>query len=339
MGRERAGRGRGSRPRAILLLLPSFAWLACDVQWGGASVEIVKAPERARPAESEVLAEEAAPIELPEGPALFRVWRLGDGRAIAEPMVALGDRLEVVAPPAAERWDEFARAFEARYYGPGSELALYRDGVRVGTFRVDSMIRDSIGSCPGLAAEGQVELSPSAVTQPEFVAAEKGAFPETGRFRALDLRPEARDLAAVLADRLLRERRWDDAWRPRQPEDLRPVAFREGPPGFAATFLRADSLAVTPPGSQAAALFLVADYDRTLGYVPAYVEFQRYAEGDKRAPRWVDRFDLDGDGRLDWLVVAYGAYTRWYEVYGGPEGRVTRRWSGRLPLCEVRAAP
>ena len=52
----------------------------------------------------------------------------------------------------------------------------------------------------------------------------------------------------------------------------------------------------------------------------------------------MDRFDLDGDGRLEWIVLSHGSRTRWYEVYGSPEGRWRRRWSGRLPLCELQAS-
>jgi hypothetical protein len=329
-------------PRRLLtaaLWLSTPAWIACDVEWGGARFEVVRAPARSGPAGADT-AEAVAPepVHLPEGPVVFRVWRLGDGRARAEPILAVDRPLEAVVPDAADRWAEYVRLFADRFYGEGAELALYRDGERVGTFRVDSAAGDSIGSCPGLGAYGQLELAPAAAAQSEFVAAEKGALRGGGRFRPLDLRPEARDLAGVLADRLVRERNWSDSWRPRQPNDVRPLALGEGPPGFAATFLRNDSLEIAPPGPGAAALFVVADYDRSLGYVPIHAEFQQYAEGDKRAPRWLDRFDVDGDGRLDWIVVVYGARIRWYEVYSPADGRWTRSWTGRLPLCEVAAA-
>lgn len=321
------------------LFLSTPIWIACDVEWGGARFEVVRVPARSTAVRADTV-EAAAPepVRLPEGPVVFRVWRLGDGRARAEPILAVDRPLEAIAPGAADRWAEYGRLFADRFYGEGSELALYRDGERVGTFRVDSVAGDSIGSCPSLGAYGQLELAPTASSQSEFVAAEKGALHGGGRFRPLDLRPEARDLAGVLADRLARERNWSDSWRPRQPADLHPLALGEGAPGFAATFLRNDSLVIAPPGPEAAALFLVADYDRSLGYVPVHAEFQQYAEGDKRAPRWLDRFDVNGDGRLDWIVVVYGSRIRWYEVYSAADGRWTRSWTGRLPLCEVAAA-
>ncbi len=324
-----------------------LALAACDVvERGGASVQIVKAPERAR-AEPAAEAVEAAParepIRLPAAPVLFRVWRVGDGRARAEPIAALGDTLEGIAPDAAERWVEYSSAFAARHYPPGSELALHREGIRVGTFRVDSARRDSVGSCPSLRADGRVELTPAALGTQEYLATGERVArvaPPREDYRPLDLRPETRELAVVLADRALQERGWGEVWRPRQAQDLRPVRrLGEGPPGFAATFLKDDSLTVAPPGPQAASLFLVADYDRAVGYVPAFLELQRYAEGDKRAPRWVDRFDTDGDGRLEWVVLAFGVRTRWYEVYRGADGRFRRVWSGRIPLCEVAASP
>lgn len=275
------------------------------------------------------------PIRLPDAPVLFRVWRTADGRARAEPMLVAGAAHAEVGPAAPERWTEYARAFDARYYQPGGELALYRDGARVGTFRVERPVADSLGSCPALVAEGAVELSPAATNVSEFVGAEKGLFPPGAGFRLPDLRPEARELAAVLAERLLRQRGWDDVWRPRHVQELRAVWLGEGPPGFAATFLRGDSLAVLPAASEAAALFLVADYDRSQGYVPVHVEHQRYAEGEKRAPRWMDRFDTDGDGQLEWILLAFGSRTRWHEVYDGSGRNWSRSWSGRRPLCEV----
>jgi hypothetical protein len=116
---------------------------------------------------------------------------------------------------------------------------------------------------------------------------------------------------------------------------VKAIWLGEGPPGFAATFLRGDSLTISAAGPEAAALFLVADYDRALGYVPRHAEYQRYAEGDKRAPRWVDRFDVDRDGQLEWIVLAYGSRTRWYEMYDVTGSGWRSRWSGRQPLCEV----
>lgn len=323
--------------RVALAACLSLGVVACDVEWGGARLTIVKAPERARTAETADTAEgEVAiePLRLPEGPVLFRVWRV-DAGARAEPIVAAGAALGAIAPPAPDRWGEYAEAFRARYYVPGSELALYRDGVRVGTFRLEAAGSDSLGSCPALVAEGRVELSPAAVNLSEFIAAEKGLYAPGEGFRIPDLRPEARELAAVLADRLLRQRRWDDAWRPRTAQEVRAVWLGEGPPGFAATFLRGDSLAIGSASAEAAALFLVADYDRTLGYVPRHAEYQRYAEGDKRAPRWVDRFDADGDDQLEWIVLALGSRTRWYEVYDVTGTSWRSIWSGRQPLCEI----
>jgi len=279
------------------------------------------------------------PVPLPAGRVVFRVWRTGDGRAVAEPVVAWDVAgPAAVAPDDAQRWPAFARAFADAYYARGATLVLYREGVRVGTFRVAAVTPDSVGSCPALRAAGRVELDPAAVPIPEFLAVREGTGPDTAGYRVPDLRPEARELAAVLAERALAGRADAQGWRPREPDDLRPLRWAEGQIGFAATFLRDDTLAVAPPGPRGAALFLVAGYDRATGYRPIHVEWEPYAAGDKRAVRWVDRFDLDADGALEWVLLAHGAVTRWYEVYDGSGGRWTRRWSGRSPLCEVSVA-
>lgn len=329
-------RARPAFARVALAAALALAVAGCDAEWGGASVRIVRAPEREQaPEPADTLEPGIEPIRLPDGPVLFRVWRTTDGRARAEAMLVAGTAFAEVGPAAPERWSEYARAFDSAYYAAGAELAVYRDGARVGTFRVEAPIVDSLGSCPALVAEGTIELSPAAVNVLEFVGAEEGRFPLGEGYRAPDLRPEARELAAVLAERLLRQRGWDDAWRPRQAQEVRAVWLGEGPPGFAATFLRGDSLAILPADSAAAALFLVASYDRSLGYVPVHAEYQRYAEGEKRAPRWIDRFDADGDGQLEWILLAFGSRTRWYEVYDGSGSAWRRSWSGRQPLCEA----
>jgi hypothetical protein len=335
---------RRSREAGILVLagIASLS-VACEVQWGGASVQ-VREPEferEERPAPPADVEVEAAPPEMPKGRVFFHVTRLNaSGQATIEPVAELAaGELEAVGPRRAENAAAYAASFNARYYEVDQPYHLYRGSGRVGTFYVRAAAATGSGLCLELRAVGLLELRPAADTLSEFLAWSPGARIGTDSLAMPGYREDMQVLSQVLARRGLTERALPGDWRIGAPTDLRPIQVGSGPLGFAATFMIRDSLkAGRPPGS-AGSVFLVADYTPARGFFPLYFDAAWYAPGQKRGLRWLDATDLLGDPTDEWIVRAYGDTGVWYEVLAREGNRVTVQWSGRRPVCEVRGAP
>jgi hypothetical protein len=187
-----------------------------------------------------------------------------------------------------------------------------------------------------LRAEGIVELRPPADTMSEFHAWSAGTRMGPDSIAPPELRDDMMAMSQVLARRSVTERRVEGTWRFQAPTDFRALRVGTGRFGFAATFMVRDELGSGSPADSAGMAFLVADYDRAVGYFPIYVDVGWYGPGQKRALRWVDATDLIGDSEPEWLLQAFGDAGSWYEVVSRVDTNMAQVWSSRRPICEAR---
>lgn len=325
---------------AVLVLATSALMTACEVEWGGVQVSAGE-PAFERPVAVEPPGDtvpEAARLALPSGPLLFHVRRLGGGgEAVIEPVAELtAEGLRVVGPQRAEHSEEFVSWFVGHFYEADAAYTLFRSGSRVGTFYSRGPAVSGSGICVRLDGDGFVELRPAADTMSEFYAWPLGARTGTDSIAAPVFRDDMRAMAQVLARQGVNERGLPGSWRFGAPADFRALDVGEGRLGFAATFMVRDSLAPGSPPDSAGMVFLVADYSRAVGFFPLFFDASWYGPGQKRALRWIDRFDLDGDGQSEFLLKAYGDAGSWYEVVAGADADKAVIWSSRRPICEAQ---
>ncbi len=332
------GFGPSPAARATLVALALVGTAACDVEWGGVSVELkepaFEVADTASPPDSAV---ERPPLALPSGSLLFHVRRIDVlGRATIEPVAErLEGALRPVGPLRAGRASEYISEFVARYYGREQAYTLFRGPIRVGTFYVEAPQVSGGGLCLDLRAEGHVELRPLADTLSEFIAWAAGQQVGGDSLAVPVYRSDMVSLSQVLARLGVSERDLPGAWRFRAPADLRALQVGSGSRGFAATFMVRDSLGPGAPSDSAGSVFLVADYDPSRGYFPLYFDAAWYGPGQKRALRWIDAADLLGDAEREWLLQAYGDAGSWFEVIAERDTARAVVWSSRRPVCEA----
>jgi hypothetical protein len=314
---------RVSTPHKLAVALILTFTSACDnVDWGGVDVAFVPPPPRA--AGDVVVTGEPGSLRMPEGPVLFHVTHAA-GRATMVPVGEIvGDSMLPLSP--GDEPDRFAEHFIADRMRQGAEFALYRFGVRVGTFVVQAAEPGAGGGCPGIPrATGLLELTAGAADTPEFLAIAKAHAPATRRRGAETLAPERRMqiLGPILAERMLRTRRAQlpGNWQ-RAMVQLQPIPLGDRPDNaFAATFLLGDQLGLGTTGEVAWSLFFVA-HPSQAGYDTAFVRFANYPADGKSAPRIVDFLDWTRDGEVEVLLQVYGTDRSWFEAVG----RTGHRW-------------
>lgn len=318
----------------VLALAPAWA-AACDVEWSGSRFAVGEAPPELRPPAAEKPAgedsaaarEEGAPAPpIPAGPLLYYVRSDPSGRALAAPAAALGrdGRPRPLALP-----DTVSAAWRARFdsafYGRGRELALHAASRRAGSLVLHGS-RTPDPSCPPVAV-GRVFVPPGSPAPGEAVAVAGGTWPaEPGPATRAEVDRGVRVYAPILAERLLRERGVERAFRA-DLAHLAPVRYPgSARSGMAATYLLGDTLAPVAPPDSAVSLFYLARHDSVRGYEPNWVRLHRYDSGaGKRI--YAHAVAAEGpDGRVHFLRLVDGSSVRLAALWpdsAGAAGEIT----------------
>jgi hypothetical protein len=305
------------------------ALAGCDnVTWAGFDVALQKAdppPGSLLPEETSI--EEPGLPPLPEGDVVYLVRRESGASASAFALASL----EVGGPQplpgdGSEAWTEhFARTL----LPAGSELILFADGARLGTFVAgDSFATDDSLCIDRPRIDGIVELVPGATEPGVYLAvpAARAAGIARGSWNPPEATQEIRNASLNLAGELMNElgTPWPQGTVAALRRDLTllsPPASTDSlapPPSFAATFLNEDLLRVGDASRGAWSLFYVARHDGTR-YRPTLIRYHLYQRDGKAAPRILAWTDLTGDGQEEILLEVFGARDRWF-VLAGQQG-------------------
>jgi hypothetical protein len=317
---------------APLLILTALS--ACDnVEWGGASVQVITPPPPGAGETPVVDAAELAGQGLPTGRVVFHVLRRADGTAQLIPVAELGaDSMRALRRPAGVAAEAYEQRFREAVMDVNSQFVLFRRGAEVGTLTVQAPGPSTACGVPTMV--GQPNTVAAAAAEQEFIAFRRGLAPEVaGEFTPPQVDGTIRRYASLIAERLVlqnglqRPRSWPAAQRDLQAVD----ASRGGHIEMAATYLVGDNLGVGPGQEDGWAVFYVAAYEQRAGYTPFYSDVRPYARTGKAAPRLVDALDWMGGDGAELLVQVYGTREASYEVVSGDGGQWRRVWEG--PRC------
>jgi len=207
---------------------------------------------------------------------------------------------------------------------PGNELALFYEGVRVGTAVLGEGRVTTTQCYPRPLATGHLELIPSAGEVQRFLALEKG--PGSGwTARAPELLRDTYDQR--VASLTLGSEAISQSGAPWPPslletrEDLQVFRLDRGAdPAIMATFLHKDHLQVADAPPDAYSLLILGE-PRGAGYRLAFSWYRPVGEAGKGAPRFFAHLDWDGDGEEEILLEVLGEASRWWAALDrGPEG-------------------
>lgn len=290
--------------RLAVLLCLAVVLAACDVEWGGADLALERPPTPGDTATAPKAAEDSLPA-LPEPPMLYRVRSDAGGRARISPVALIRNGGLRSIPLPADVPDRWWRRFDSTFLAPGQELGVRRDGSRLGTVVLTARSEPSGPRCPGTAS-GQLLLPPETRAPSTGFALSPGigSPPPSLESRDLQTTGRQRTFAPILAERLLREAGVERHYLAREA-DLRAAALGDSVPGFAATYLVADSLAPGAPAGRAVSLFFLARPHPSEGYVADWSVVERYeSAAEKAVYRHVESLHLPS-GRID-LLRRYG---------------------------------
>lgn len=319
---------RSARAAALLILT---ALSGCDnLQWGGASMQVVPPPPASDVVQAAAVTDGPTPLGLPTGSVLFHVVRTANGAQIVPVAEISGDSLRTLRRPPGVSPQAYEQRFRRAVLEPNSQFVLFRRGARVGTATVQA--NGPVSTCGVPSATGLVTTVAAAAGEREFIAFRKGLEPDVvGEFSPPQVAGPIRRYGPLIAERLVlqnglpRPRSWTGAQRDLQAVD----AVRGGQPEMASTFLVGDQLAVGPPEAEGWSVFFVASYEQRTGYNPFYTEVSDYRKGGKRAPKLVDYLNWNRTGGADMLVQVFGAQDTWYEAVSQDRGsRWTKVWEG-----------
>lgn len=313
----------GLRLAAMAVIVTAAA--GCDnVTWAGVDVRL----QPAEPPPGSLLPEEAAVEEpglppLPAGDVVYLVRRDG---AAASAWALVSMEAGAFLPLEGDGSDAWTEHFVQTLLPAGSELVLFADGARVGTFVArDSFEADGSLCIPRPRVDGILELVPGAADADVYlgVPASRAADVPRGTWSppesTVDIRTTSLNLAGELMNELAAP--WPQGTVAAIRRDLTlmtppPSGDSVAPaPPFAATFINEDLLRVGDAARGAWSLFYVARHDGTR-YRPTLVRYSLYQRDGKAAPRLLAWADLDGDGSGELLLEVFGARDRWLALAG-----------------------
>ena len=319
---------RAARAAALLILT---ALSACDnVEWGGASVQVITPPPPSPDDQPGPDPAALAGLGLPTGRVIFHAIRRPDGTAQLIPVAELGaDSMRTLRRPAGVAPEAYEQRFRESVMDVNSTFVLFRRGAEVGTLTVQAPGAATACGVPTMV--GQVNTVAAAAAEQEFIAFRRGLAPDvSGEFAPPQVDGTIRRYASLIAERLVlqnglqRPRSWPAAQRDLQAVD----AIRGGYPEMATTYLVGDNLGVGPANEDGWAVFYVGSFEPRAGYTPFYSDVRAYARTGKAAPRLVDALDWNGQGGAELLVQVYGTREAWYEAVSGDGGSWQRVWEG-----------
>ncbi|HEU0015807.1 MAG TPA: hypothetical protein VFQ45_19165 [Longimicrobium sp.] len=314
-------------PAAALLILTALS--ACDnVEWGGASVQIVKPPPAGGEAPAAPDPGTVAGLDLPRGAVLFHVTRSPNGGARLVPVAEISaDSLRTIRKPSGVAPEAYESRFRAAVMPTNAQFVLFRRGAQVGTLTVQAPAASTACGVP--TASGQAITVAAAAAETEFLAFRKGLEPDVmGEYAPPQVQGTIRRYGPLVAERLVlagglpRPRSWTGAQRDLQALD----AERGGHPEMAATFLVGDNLGLGAGEPDGWSVFYLASYESRTGYNPFYSEVRRYDRTGKAAPKLVDHLNWNGQGESELLVQVFGPREAWYEAISKDRGTWRKVW-------------
>lgn len=296
---------------------------ACDnVAFEGVRVEL-RAPVRTTPetvADTAVAAAVEAPLAPVElAPLLYLVQRTDGSRATILPIAQVTSNGYQPLPDPEEIPDLVER-FAIDRWEAGTELSLFAQGVRLGTFIADGTTETDTSTCRiRPRGGGYLEVRPDAAGLERFLAlADAGLEPRKPWASIARFEQDAalRDASLNLAQRLIPQ--LGVLWPPSIPEvrrDLQPFRLGEdGPSGLAVSFVFGDRLITGTPNPRAYSLFVLAREGETR-YEPMLTWYQPAAAG-KAYPRFIGAHDVRGVGSPDAVLEVFGERDVWLAVIG-----------------------
>jgi hypothetical protein len=326
---------------ALIACLAAFTG-GCEVEWGGATVELEDPsppPEESAAAET---AGEQAELPLPEGPLLW-VVRSTDpgGDVVALPVARLEDGLPVdIAWPEAPTTN-FRERFQAAFEAEGTELVLGSGGSRIGSLVLGGPTPAMDAGCPSVAAARALVLPGTRVPPVSFALGPNLTIPTVGSADGAAVDNRMRTFGPILAEQLLRQGGED---RPFLAQRADLVAFTwpgDERPAMAATYLINDTLAGPGPSGAAVSLFFLARFGPR-GYEADWSEMRTYSgeAGSREIFTWLNSAPLPG-GRLDFVVRWDGAVRRLAASVDSDDPNRGIAWteSARCPSLELLGIP
>ncbi|WP_420125660.1 hypothetical protein [Longimicrobium sp.] len=328
--------------RAVRVAAPLIvtALAACDnVDWGGATVQVVTPPP---PGAGEANVPEpgtVAGLGLPTGRVLFHVVRNPDGTANITPVAEIsGDSLRTIRKPAGVAPEAYEQRFRQAVMDVNAEFVLFRRGAEVGSMIVKAAA--PVTACGVPTSTGQASTVAAAAAEREFLAFRRGLAPEVrGEFSPPQVEGTIQRYASLIAERLVlqnglqRPRSWPGAQRDLQALNL----VMGGQSEMSATYLVGDNLGVGPADPEGYSVFYVASYEQRAGYTPIYTEVRDYDKTGKGAPKLVDHLNWNGTGEGEMLIQVFGTRESWYQAVSRDKGSWRKVWEGAR--CREPAAP
>ena len=205
----------------------------------------------------------------------------------------------------------------AKLIAPGSEWAVFSEGVRVGRMTAQS-VSPAIGFCGArIAISGIVELVATAANAERLLALPVAEVNQPYEaYRELSHTYDQRVATLALAgDAISRYGApWPELGTLNAREHIQSFQLRNTPgQSIAATFMVGDNLEVGNPGQGSYSLFVMG-HENDSGYVEHYTWHRDSSEDGKAAPRYFDHLDWNGDGLDEILLDVFGNQNRSFAV-------------------------